>query len=184
MTMELNRHQFENAARLAAFVIVDPCKSHLVAGLGPNRSAMAGILSNARRALQQARALGLPVAIIRSDDAGQSAWIHGFEPRREDALLRKPALSCYSNPYFDDIVQRAAGRIVLCGFLGEGGSVATIAGAIHAGHAVTVLRDATLDGAADPAASSLLRYATAYADLDIAAESTSAWIASAKDEGT
>ena len=104
----------------------------------------------------------------------------GLEPRREDALLLKPALSCYSNTYFDDMVQRAAGALVMCGFMEEGGCIATIAGAVHAGHAVTVLRDATRDDAADPAADSLLRHLTVYADLDIAAVSTSAWISSTR----
>jgi nicotinamidase-related amidase len=175
MTMELNRRQFENAARLAAFVVIDPCRKGLVRGLGPNRSTVAGILSNVRRALTHARSLGLPIAFVRSDNEG-AAWINGIEPEREDAVLLRPELSCYSNPYFDDLVQRAAGNIVLCGFTGEGGCVATIGGAVHAGHDVTVLRDATLDDAADPIAESLLRHLTAYVDLDISAINTSAWI--------
>jgi nicotinamidase-related amidase len=175
MTMELNRHQFENAARLAAFVVIDPCKSGHVRGLGPNCSAVAGILSNVKRALAHARSLGLPVAFVRSDNE-RAVWISDIEPRREDAVLMRSELSCYSNPYFDDLVQRAGGNIVLCGFTGEGGCIATIGGAIHAGHDVTVLRDATLDDAADPAAESLLRHLTTYVDLDISAISTSAWI--------
>jgi nicotinamidase-related amidase len=183
MTMELNRHQFENAARLAALVIVDPCKRNLVAGLGPSRAETAGILNNARRALQHARTLGLPVAVVRSHD-DDTPWINGFEPRREDALLRKSSLSCYSNPYFDDIVQGAGGHVVLCGFLGEGGCIATIVGALHAGHAVTVLRDAMFDGATDQGANSILRHLTAYTDLDIAVPNTSAWISSTGRAGT
>ncbi len=179
MTMELNRRQFENAARLAAFVVIDPCKDNLTPGLGPNRSTVAGILSNLRRGLAHARSLGLPIAFVRSDN-GRATWIDGIDPRREDAVLLRPALSCYSNPYFDDFVQRAAGNIVLCGFTGEGGCISTVSGAIHAGHAVTVLRDATLDSAADAAAQSLLRHLTAYVALDISAVSTSAWICSSE----
>jgi len=177
MTMEFNRGQFESAARFAAFVIVDPCKDCLSFGLGPDRSVPAGIVSNARRALAHARSLGLPVALVRSQ-GNQAAWLKGFEPRREDAVLLRTAPSCYSNLFFDETVQSAAGHIVLCGFPGRGGCIATVSGAIHAGHSVTVLRDATLDDAADPVAGSLLRHLTSYVDFEVAAISTSAWISS------
>ncbi len=78
-----------------------------------------------------ARARGLAVAFIRGNAGAQTGdraaggWLKGFEPVRSDVLLDRRGPSCYTSEYFDDVAQAAGGDIVLAGFAGQGGCLAT-----------------------------------------------------------
>jgi nicotinamidase-related amidase len=184
MTMEFQRDQFDNAAALPMLVIVDPCKRHLLAGSGICRAASAGIIARCRAALSVARARGLAVAFIRGDAAAQTGdrtaggWLKGFEPARSDVLLDRRGPSCYTSEYFDDVAQAAGGEIVLAGFAGQGGCLATVADAIYAGHRITVLRDATYDKVSEQFADIQLRQLAAFTKFDVRSTTVSGWTAS------
>jgi nicotinamidase-related amidase len=184
MTMEFQRDQFDNAATLPMLVIVDPCKRHLLAGSEISRAASAGIIARCRTALSVARARGLAVAFIRGNADAQAGdrvaggWLKGFEPVRSDVLLDRCGPSCYTSEYFDDVAQAAGGDIVLAGFAGQGGCLATVADAICAGHRITVLRDATYDKASEQFADVQLRQLAAFTKFTIRSTTVGGWTAS------
>ena len=184
MTMQFERDHFDNAATLPMLVIVDPRSKHIGAQSGISRAARAGIVAGCLAALSLARLRGLAVAILRGEgtggasDGGAGGWIKGFEPMRSDILLERRGKSCYSSEYFDEIAQAAGGDIVLAGFAGEGGCLATAADAISAGHRVTFLRDATYDRTSESFSESQLRLLGSFTKFDIRAATVSSWVSS------
>lgn len=184
MTMQFGRDQFDNIARLPMLVVVDPRTKHLAGESGVSRAACAGIVARCRSALRHARAHGLAVAYLRGDaaeracDGGSNAWIRGFEPMRSEILLERRGLSCYDSGFFDEVAQAAGGDVVLAGFLGEGGCLATAADSMYAGHRITILSDATYDEAARNFSDGHLKLLRAFTKLDINAMTTGNWIKS------
>lgn len=184
MTMEFERDRFDNAAPLPMLVIVDPCKRHVAAQPGIDRATSAGIVAGCRAALSVARARGMGIAFVRGDaaagpgGAAAAGWIKGFEPSRSDVLLDRHGPSCYTSEYFDDVVQAAGGDIVIAGFAGQGGCIATAADAICAGHRITVLRDATYDKASELFAEPQLHQLAAFTKFGIRSTTVHRWIAS------
>lgn len=71
-------------------------------------------------------------------------WIDGFEPRSTDQVFLRRQLSCFSSPYFGESLC-SRGRIILAGFLGSGGGLATCIDAYLAGAEITLLADALYD---------------------------------------
>jgi nicotinamidase-related amidase len=76
-------------------------------------------------------------------------------------------------------MQAQGGDIVLAGFVGRGGSLATVSDALLAGHRVTLLMDATHDAECKRAFEpSLLALLAAYTKFDLRAMTTGSWIGS------
>lgn len=178
---------FGHAFPLATLVLVDMCKANLTSAQGLQRSAASGILLGCRAALAFARKIGCPVAFVSgsghgTDDGIPSPWIKGFVPERMDALFQRRTVSCYSSPYFADAMRETAGAIVLAGFLGQGGCLATGADALLAGHRLTCLSDATLDDVSDRVFDdTAIRLLRAFTTFDIRVLSTSAWMRSVEE---
>jgi nicotinamidase-related amidase len=187
MTMEFQRDHFDNAAPLPILVIVDPSNRHLKPGAEMPRATGAGIVSRCRAALGIARARGMAIAFVRGD-AGETdgdhvtgSWIKGLEPTKSDVLLDRHGPSCYTSEYFDDVAQAAGGDIVIAGFAGEGGCLATVADAICAGHRVTILRDATYDKVSELFADDQLSQLAAFTRFDVHATTVTGWLAELND---
>ena len=156
MTFEFERSQFRAAAPRSVLVLVDPCKRHVVEPAAPVRTGTDNMLANCRRATTHARALGIPVAFVRNrkpktdpPNNGQG-WIDGFEPRRNDSVFERVGISCYGSPYFSEVVDGAGGNIVVAGFVGHGGCLATAADAVSARHRIVFLSDALQDDLLEP----------------------------------
>lgn len=182
MTYQPVDKRFSNVFPLATLVLADMRKANLSSAHGLQRSAAAGILYNCRAALAFARKIGWPVAFVSgSGEAAKTPssneWIKGFEPQRMDALFERRSMSCYSSPYFAEGVWGNGGAAVLAGFLGRGGCLSTAADALFAGHGVTFLSDATMDGVSDRAFDeSAIRLLRAFTKFDIRVLPTSAWM--------
>lgn len=181
MTYQPVNNRFSNVFPLATLVLVDMRKANLSSAQGLQHSAAAGILHNCRASLAFARKIGWPVAFVAGSgvvaDASSNEWIKGFEPQRMDALFERRSMSCYSSPYFAEGVWGNGGAVVFAGFLGRGGCLSTAADALFAGHGVTFLSDATMDGVSDRAFDeSAIRLLRAFTKFDIRVLPTSAWM--------
>jgi nicotinamidase-related amidase len=110
---------------------------------------MARTLSNCRRAIAHARAVGMPIVFTRlagrnrsTGQLRQSGWIRDFEPRRQDIVIDRLHPSCYTNTSFEDAIRRFGG-FALAGFMAEAVGVSTAIDAYYRGHRVTFLSDAS-----------------------------------------
>jgi nicotinamidase-related amidase len=169
---------FHSTIPTSTLVLVDMCKPNLPRGL--KRSPGGTILQNCRRALAFARIHGWCVAHVRSEGSlfpGSEQSIAGFEPERIDPQFERKALSCYSSPYFQSVIQETGGSYVLAGFLGNGGGLSTIADSLLYGDNITLLSDASIDEASRHAFSEpILNLLTAHTNLRFNVVSTSAWL--------
>lgn len=153
MTFEFKNRSFVCSASQQVLLIVDPVRRHLVGADALLHAQSAGVVKNCRGALRYARMMDIPVAFMRnrnpgakpSDDASLDGWIAGFEPKRNDSLFDRVGPSCYGGAYLDEVIENAGRHIVLAGFLGRGGCLATAADAVSIGHGVTFLTDAIHD---------------------------------------
>lgn len=186
MTLEFERRQFRQTFQSQVLVLADLRKQHLTQAGAVPRAATAGILVRCRAVLAHARGMGLPVTFVRdrpsfsnaSGSDGGSVWIKGFEPGRYDSVFERAGPSCYGNPYFDEVVEGAGRGIVVAGFAGRGGCLATAADAVSAGHAVTFLTDAIFDDlSAQVFDCSHARSLAAFTKFDIRAVTARHWIA-------
>jgi Isochorismatase family len=148
LSFQFDRRSFANARALPVVVLVDPCHHRIRNRRGLSHFDVAGILAHCRAALVHARSVGMAVAFIRDGSNPRVGsgpdWIKGFEPERNDMIFERRAVSCYANPYFEEIA-KTSGDLVFAGFPGPGGCIATAADAIRAGTRITFLEDATVD---------------------------------------
>jgi nicotinamidase-related amidase len=72
-----------------------------------------------------------------------SHWIPGFEPLTSEMVFERSMPSCYANREFGHAMTVSGGHVVLAGFSGEAGCLATAVEAFHRGHSVTYLADAS-----------------------------------------
>ncbi len=153
MTFEFKNQSFVDSAGQQVLLIVDPVRRYLAGADALLHAQSAGIVKNCHAALHYARMMEIPVAFMRdcnpgakpSDDGSLDGWIAGFEPRRNDSLFDRVGPSCYGSVYLDEVIENAGRHIVLAGFLGRGGCLATAADAVSVGHGVTFLTDAIHD---------------------------------------
>ncbi len=153
MTFEFKSQSFTRLAGQHVLLVVDPVRRHLVGPDALPHAQSAGIVKNCRAALLYARIMNIPVAFMRdlgaskgrSEEAGLDKWLVGFEPKRNDSIFDRVGPSCYGSAYLDEVIEGAGRHIVLAGFLGRGGCLATAADALSIGHGVTFLTDAIHD---------------------------------------
>jgi nicotinamidase-related amidase len=108
------------------------------------------VLENCVSAIRQARANGLQLAFTRQtcgsgaiERPPNSAWISGLEPRRSDMVFELQQPSCYSNRMFEDVVSRSR-SFAIAGLSADGACLATAIDALHRGHHVTFISDASV----------------------------------------
>lgn len=150
MTCEPFMSRYQIGAQPGTLVLVDMSRRHLEKVEGLSRSPVATILANCRLALGTARGRGWNVAFVSGDGSGsnyalEGGWVRGFEPTRQDAVIERRTLSCYSSPYFAGAIESNGTHAVIAGFLGEGGCLATGVDAIRAKQHLTFLTDAIKD---------------------------------------
>ena len=150
----LHRQSHESSPR--PLVVLADLERDTLFGLTPEAQARQwAVIANCRAALNHARAAGLSIALLRRalerDDSGtphgstlRQVWISGLEPQRRDLVFARTAPSCYSNPYFAEIVEANGGRFVIAGLLSFDDWTATARDAAGHGHAVSLLSDAAL----------------------------------------
>lgn len=184
MSFQFDKCSFANARALPVIVLVDACHHRLKNHRGLSHGEIAGVLFHCRAALVHARSMGMAVAFIRDGAnariGSNSDWIKGFEPERHDMIFERRALSCYANPYFEEIA-KASGELVVAGFPGPGGCLSIAADAVRAGTRITFLEDATVDGESAHAlgAFSLARI-SALTKFEIYSTGTQEWIFSTR----
>jgi nicotinamidase-related amidase len=170
----------QNAIPFATLVLVDMRKINLPNGL--TRKKAYTVVQNCRAALCVARQLGLPVAHVRnalgSEQTGNES-ICGFEPQASEAVLERRGPSCYSSPYFADVIRQTSGVTFIAGFFGDGGALATIADAVQTLDHMTLLWDASLDDVSTPVFSGpILSLCQRYTQFRFDVCPTAAWLKS------
>lgn len=143
MTEVVNLRAYTNAAASELLVIIDLQhyyydKLRAEHGMNVERS-----LDNCRTAIHHARSVGIPLAYTRLTSETSSSWIDGLEPRRSDMVFDRNSPSCYTSPYFQEIVSGVE-RFAMAGLMAETACVATAIDAAHRRHAVTFLNDASI----------------------------------------
>jgi hypothetical protein len=114
-------------------------------------------------------------------EVDDNTWIKGFEPKRHDSMFDRAGPSCYGSVYFDEVVEDAGRHIVVAGFLGRGGCLATAADAVSMGHGITFLSNAIYDSLSERLFDlSMAGSLTAFTRFDIRIMQTGAWAAGAK----
>jgi nicotinamidase-related amidase len=146
MSFQYDAKKFVRAQKLPLLVLIDPVRRHLDGRNGLDRNNIAGIIANCRKAVHHARAVNMLIAFIHDDGYRGPHWIAGLAPERTDMVFARPAQSLYANAYFPEVAAEA-GSLLLAGFPGEGGALATAADAVGAGQGITFLQDALLDSA-------------------------------------
>jgi hypothetical protein len=178
MNCEPIHGQFQRALPIATLVLVDMRRAHIPNGLIRNKAYT--VVQNCRQALSLARHVGWPVIHIRNVvTAGTSVngSITGFEPTATEAVLERKKHSCYSSLYFTDLIRQTSGNIVIMGFFGAGGVLATIADAVQTSDYVTLLWDASLDEQSAPIFSgSALSLFQRYTNLRFSVRTTAEWL--------
>ncbi|MGC8536214.1 MAG: isochorismatase family protein [Rhizomicrobium sp.] len=144
---------YENRARhplsTTTLVLVDVCRSSVMAQDDVAAMAIHPVLERCRTALEAARRAGVPVIFVHDQHSdtmrlqdGQSRWLTGFAPRRYESVVASKGLSCYASPYLSEILDGAGRAILLAGLLGLEAASATAKDAARHGHRLTVLSDA------------------------------------------
>jgi len=108
-------------------------------------------LDNCLRALNHARARGLPIAFLRQVTRSAffnpatvfSGWIEGFEPNRADMVFERGQPSGYSNKHFAELMDSCGGHFVFAGFAGETNCLSIAIDAFHRKHRFAYLADAS-----------------------------------------
>jgi nicotinamidase-related amidase len=184
LSFQFDKRSFANARALPVMVLVDPCHHRLRNRRGLSHGDIAGILAHCRAALVHARSIGMAVAFVRDGAnprvGSNSDWIRGFEPGRSDMIFERRAVSCYANPYFEEIA-KTSGELVFAGFPGPGGCLSTAADAVRAGTRITFLEDATVDGeSADALGTLSLARISMLTKFEVYSTHTQKWIASTR----
>lgn len=138
-------------SRAPTLALVDLQKEQLATPRALAHEDPGEALGWARRALQRARDVGLPVAHLRTVARGPyfsrgtpfSEWIDGFEPLASEMVFERDRPSCYAAPMFVRVMDEAGGRLVLAGLSGELSILSTVVDAYHRGHSLTFLKDAS-----------------------------------------
>jgi nicotinamidase-related amidase len=140
-----------NAGTVPTLVLLDLQQEYIASSRLFAIPEAVAALDNCRTALAHSRRLGLPIAFFRM--VGRSAffnpvlnyskWIPGFEPAASDMVFERSKPSCYANREFANAMTEGGGHLVLAGFSGEGGCLATAMDAFHRDHNVTFLADAS-----------------------------------------
>lgn len=151
MSCEPDLHGGEAIFPFATLVLVDMRHNHCGSSPCPliGDAVAASVLENCRIALRFARRSRWQVAFV-CGSCGLAAsdtrpWIDGLEPHRLDALFDRRSVSCYSSPLFASAMADNGGAILVAGFLGTGGMLATAMDAALAGHRIGFLSDAVRD---------------------------------------
>lgn len=146
-------------------------------------------LGNCRTALAHARHMGFPVAFVRSvrraagfPERPTGRWIEPFEPRGSEMVFERDKPSCFSNALFTDVMENCGGPIVLAGFAGATGCLATAVDAHHRCRDLIYLVDASASHAINGASggethamlTEVIRLYAAVADTQGWVRSTSA----------
>lgn len=115
-------------------------------------------LGNCRVALAHARRTGFPVAFVRSvrratgfAEQPTGRWIEPFGPRGSEMVFERDKPSCFSNALFAEVMENCGGPIVLAGFAGATGCLATAVDAHHRGCDLIYLADASASHAVNGA---------------------------------
>ena len=186
MSNVVNLRSFFDTACPPTLVLIDLQREYVGSGIfaGP---VVAQAISNCRAALGHARALGLPIALVRWSGGGLqssrrargSRWIDGFEPTRSDMVFERNRPSCFASAAFVEVMANARGNLVLAGFTAEGACLATAVEAFSRGHRVTFLCDASASRALDDiSASDVHRTVSKIIGSFGETLDTKAWIAS------
>jgi nicotinamidase-related amidase len=158
-------------------------KAHIPTGLTRNKACT--VVKNCRLALSLARHVGWPVIHVRNsatNDKTINRSITGFEPEATEAVLEREKCSCYSSPYFADLIRQTSGNIVIMGFFGSGGVLATVADAVQTSDYVTLLWDASLDEQSAPIFSGpVLSLFQRYTTLRFSVRTTAEWLDLVRD---
>lgn len=174
------KQSIQQALPIATLVLVDMCKSNLPHGL--TREKAYTVVQNCRTALAAARKLGWPVVHVRNaevDGHCGAESIAGFEPMSSDPVLERRGPSCYSSPYFADVIRQTGGATVIGGFFGTGGALATISDAVQTLDHMTLLWDAAYDDESSPLFTGpVLGLLQRYTTFRFSVLTTGAWLKS------
>jgi nicotinamidase-related amidase len=109
-------------------------------------------LHNCARLLGAARRRDLPVAHFRqllpgpyfSEDSALSGWIEEFRPRPNEAVYQRDVPSAYRNEIFRTFMDAMDDPLVLlAGLTSERACLSTVIDAVHLGHRIAFVEDAS-----------------------------------------
>lgn len=186
MTSVIDIRTYLASGPAPTLVLVDLQQDYVSGSCSLGPSDCEAALGNCRAALAHARQMGFPVAFVRS--VGRTAglaqtptgrWIQSFEPRGSEMVFERDKPSCFSNALFADVMEGCGGPIVLAGFAGATGCLATAVDAYHRGCDLIYLTDASashgLNGASGGETHAML---TEVIRLYAAVADTRAWVRS------
>ena len=154
MSTVIDLRTYVGASSRRLLVMVDLQQENYETLARDNAPALQRALDNCTAAIRHAREFSIPIAFTRHGDAGkqhgpgmleqasQSAWIAGLEPRRADMVFERQQPSCYSNHLFESVVSQT-GSFAIAGLIAEEICLATAIDASGRGHHVTFLSDAS-----------------------------------------
>jgi len=143
------RHRQAHAPILA---LVDLQKEYVSEGRAFSIGKADNCLANCRRLLAAARERGLPVAHFRQLLSGPffnestefSRWIDEFRPMPSEMVYQRSMPSCYQNEFFCTFMEAMAEPVVLlAGFTADHACLSTVIDAVHRGHRVAFIQDAS-----------------------------------------
>lgn len=120
-------------------------RAFAIRGVGP-------CLKNCRMLLESVRDLGLPICHFRQIGSGNhfnsasrfSRWIDDLRPRSSEMVFERSLPSCYSNDAFKNLLSRAdKPTVILAGLAGEEAVLSTSIDALHRGHKLIFVQDAS-----------------------------------------
>ena len=109
-------------------------------------------LGNCERLLDAARARGLPVAHFRqllpgpyfNECSALSGWIERFRPQPSEAVYQRDVPSGYSSEFFHSFMEAMdQPEVFLAGLSADRSCLSTIIQAVHFGHRITFVADAS-----------------------------------------
>jgi nicotinamidase-related amidase len=147
----VNLRSYSTVSRIPTLVLLDLQQEYTAAPRLFSAPKGEAALENCRMALAHSRRMGFPVAFLRmvgrspffNPVLSYSHWIPGFEPLTSEMVFERSMPSCYANREFGHAMSEGGGHLVLAGFSGEAGCLATAVEAFHRGHSVTYLADAS-----------------------------------------
>jgi nicotinamidase-related amidase len=147
----VNLRSYSGVSRIPTLVLLDLQREYITAPRLYSMPKAEAALENCRIALAHSRKMGFPVAFLRmvgrspfcNPVLSYSHWIPGFEPLTSEMVFERSMPSCYANREFGYAMSEGGGHLVLAGFSGEAGCLATAVEAFHRGHSVTWLADAS-----------------------------------------
>jgi nicotinamidase-related amidase len=177
---------YRDPAFTPLLVLVDPQLEYLTDGqLGLPHAEQP--VERCRRLLAFARQERFPVAFTRwrqhrkfMQPGSRSEWIDGLAPAGGDMIFDRSGPSCYGSRDFAEMMDRGGGtHAVLAGFTGTMACLSTVVDAIHRGHTVTFIHDASASHAmASLPATQTHQFITDVISLYCPVMSTEQWIRS------